>query len=32
MGNSFIDVAADKVIFSLDEATGNIFLVSPIAK
>jgi eukaryotic-like serine/threonine-protein kinase len=32
MGNGYIDVAADKVIFSLDEATGNIYLVTPIAK
>ena len=32
MGNGFIDVAADKVIFSVDEVTGNIFLVSPISK
>jgi hypothetical protein len=32
MGNGFIDVAADKVIFSLDDATGNIFLVSPVSR
>lgn len=32
MGNGYIDVAQDKVVFSLDEVTGNIFLVSPIAK
>ena len=28
----FIDVAADKIIFAVDEITANIFLVTPIAR
>jgi hypothetical protein len=31
-GNGFIDVAADKVIFMVDEALSNIFLVTPVAR
>ncbi|MCX6561204.1 MAG: protein kinase [Candidatus Aminicenantes bacterium] len=29
MGNGFIDVAADKIIFTVDEASGNIVLLTP---
>ncbi len=32
MGNGFIDVAADKVILEIDEAVGNIYLVTPVVR
>ncbi len=31
-GGGFIDVAADKIVFTVDEITGNIFLVTPVAR
>jgi hypothetical protein len=31
-GGGFIDVAADKIVFTVDEIMGNIFLVTPIAR
>ena len=31
-GNGFIDVAADKIIFAVDEIASNIFLVTPVAR
>jgi Tol biopolymer transport system component/predicted Ser/Thr protein kinase len=31
-GNAFIDVAADKIVFTVDEITGNIFMVTPVAR
>jgi Tol biopolymer transport system component len=31
-GAGFIDVAADKIVFTVDEITGNIFLVTPVAR
>jgi len=31
-GNGFIDVAADKIIFAIDEISSNIFLVTPAAR
>jgi dipeptidyl aminopeptidase/acylaminoacyl peptidase len=31
-GGGFMDVAADKIVFTVDEITGNIFLVTPVAR
>lgn len=31
-GDGFIDVAADKIVFMVDELAGNIFLVTPVAR
>jgi Tol biopolymer transport system component len=31
-GNGFIDVAADKIVFTVDEVAGNIFLVTPVVR
>ena len=31
-GAGFLDVAADKIVFTVDEITGNIFMVTPVSR